>query len=77
MQDAAELTFLSRKCSPGKNAREEEIESQQKQAIGYINRRLYLDIYSNYILACHTLKAPMRDNPDYIVARFVDNKWKI
>ena len=37
------------------------MESLQKQVIGEKNRRLFHDIYSNYNLACHTLKTPMRD----------------
>ena len=43
------------KGSSGEKAPEEEKESLERQVIGYLNKKLDLDIVSNNISACHTL----------------------
>ena len=44
--------------------------------IGYLNKKLDLDIVSNDISACHTLRNRMRDKSDNIIVRFVNKKSK-
>ena len=49
------------KGSTGENAPEEEKESLERQVIGYLNKKLDIDIVGNDISACHTLRNRMRD----------------
>ena len=65
------------KGSTGENAPEEEKESLLRQVIGYLNKKLDIDIVSNDISACRTLKNRMRGNPDNVTVRFVHKKSKI
>ena len=65
------------KGSTGENAPEEEKESLERQVIGYLNKKLDIDIVSNDISACHTLRNRMRDKSDNIIVRFVNKKSKI
>ena len=55
------------KGSTGENAPEEEKESLERQVIGYLNKKLDIDIVGNDISACHTLRNRMRDKSDNII----------
>ena len=65
------------KGSTVENAPEEEKESLERQVIGYLNKKLDIDIVSNDISACHTLRNRMRDKSDNIIVRFVNKKSKL
>ena len=71
------IHLFPEKGSTGENAPEEEKESLERQVIGYLNKKLDLDIASNDISACHTLRNRMRDKSDNIIVRFVNKKSKI
>ena len=64
------------KGTNGENAPEEEKESIERQVIVYLNKKLDLDMASNDISGCHTLRNRMRDKSDNIIVQFVNKKSK-
>lgn len=61
------------------NAPEVELESLEKQVLAFLNGKLDLNISSDDISACHTLRSAVasRTSKENIIVRFVNRKSKV